>query len=323
MGKQYDQLDIDERYELCRLHEAGKGVHEIGRLMGRSGSTISRELRRNALPVSGYRPVSADRMALARCRRQSRIERLSPLRTYVGDGLAMGWSPEQIAGRLRREGSEHVVGVETIYRHIYRPAGRREKLHRFLPRAKVRRGRRYFKRRRDPIPGRRSIHERPQTVASRDEFGHWEGDLMQFRTQRGNLLTLCERKTRFVLTAPLKSKTAAETGKAVIDSLRRLPQAARKTVTYDNGGEFLDFPTLEATLNMATYFCDPHAPWQRGSIENTNGILRRDMPRKTDITNYSDKDIGDITWAVNSTPRKCLGFKTPAEAFLENLKCCT
>jgi IS30 family transposase len=323
MGTHYDQLDIDERYELYRLHEAGKAVREIGRLMGRSSSTISRELRRNALPRGEYKPGSADRIALSRCRRLSRIERLSLLRSYVGDSLAMGWSPEQIAGRLRLEGSEHTASVETIYRFIYRPAVRREKLHRFRPRAKATRGRRTFKRRREPIPGRRSIHQRPQTVTLRHEFGHWEGDLMQFRTQRGNLLTLCERKTRFTLTAPLKTKLAAETGTEIIKVLGALPQGARKTVTFDNGGEFAQHQRLEAALGVVVYFCDPHSPWQRGTIKNINGILRRDMPKKSDITNYTAQDTSDITWAINSTPRKCLGYKTPAEAFLENLRCCT
>ena len=126
------------------------------------------------------------------------------------------------------------MGIETIYRYIYRPRVRSEKLYHFLPRAKASRGRRYFKRRREPLANRRSIHERPEIVTSRHEFGHWEGDLMQFRTQRGNLLTVCERKTRFTLTAPLKTKTAAETGVALIDVLRLLPHAARKTVTFDN-----------------------------------------------------------------------------------------
>lgn len=323
MGTHYDQLSLDERYEIYRLHQSNTSLRQIGRLMGRSASTISRELKHNALPRGDYKPASAERIALSRRRRLSRIERLSPLQSYVDDGLAMGWSPEQIAGRLRRERSEHTVGVETIYRYIYRWRMRKEKLWRFLPRAKASRGRRYFKRRRDPLPDRRSIHERPQAVASRNEFGHWEGDLMQFRTQRGNLLTLCERTTRFVLTAPLKTKTAAETGRAIIDILRRLPGPARQTLTFDNGGEFQDFPRLEAALDMATYFCDPHAPWQRGTIENTNGLLRRDMPRKTDITNYTARDVGEIAWAVNSTPRKCLGYKTPAEAFMENIRCCT
>jgi len=323
MGRHYDQLSLDERYEIYRLHQSKTSLRQIGRIMGRHPSTISRELERNALPRGEYKPTSADRIAMSRRRRLSRIERLRQLRTYVDDRLAMGWSPEQIAGRLRLEGSEHTVGVETIYRYIYRPRRRSEKLWRFLPRAKANRGRRYFKRRREPLANRRSIHQRPECVALRQEFGHWEGDLMQFRTQRGNLLTVCERKTRFTLTAPLKTKTAAETGAALIDALRRVPQAARKTVTFDNGGEFHDHHKLEAVLKLEAYFCDPHSPWQRGTIENTNGILRRDMPRKTNITNYTVRDIGEITWAVNSTPRKCLGFKTPAEAFLENLECCT
>jgi transposase, IS30 family len=287
MGKHYDQLSSDERYEIYRLHQSNMSLRQIGRMMGRSESTISRELERNALPRGEYKPASADRMAMSRRRRLSRIERLRQLRTYVDERLAMGWSPEQIVGRLKLEGSEHAVGIETIYRYIYRPRVRPEKLYRFLPRAKASRGRRYFKRRRDPLPGRRSIHERPETVALRGEFGHWEGDLMQFRTQRGNLLTVCERKTRFTLSAPLKTKTAAETGEALIDVLLHLPRAARKTMTFDNGGEFHDHRKLEAVLELKTFFCDPHSPWQRGTIENTNGILRRDMPRKTDITNYS------------------------------------
>ena len=323
MGKNYDQLDIDERYEIYRLHQANTSLQAIGRLMGRSPSTVSRELRRNALPRGEYNPGSADRIALSRCRRLSRIERLNPLRTQVGDGLAMGWSPEQITSRLRLKGSEHSVSVETIYRFIYHPRVRSEKLYRFLPRAKASRGRRYFKRRREPIEGRRSISERTQSVALREEFGHWEGDLMQFRTQRSNLLTVCERKSRFILTFHLQTKTADETGEAVIKLLRNLPRAARKSITYDNGGEFARHADMEAALNMPVYFCDPHSPWQRGSIENANGILRRDLPRKTNITNYTVRDISEITWAINSTPRKCLGFKTPAEAFLQSLQCCT
>src|SRR5512143_2615045 len=195
MGAKYEQLDLDERIEVARLDEAGTSRRQIGRMIGRSASTVGRELRRNTLSRGGYKPASADRIALSRRRRLSRIERVSPLRSHVCDRLAMGWSPEQIAGRLEQEGSEHRISHESIYRFIYRPRLRREKLHRFLPRAKATRGRRYFKRRRDPIPGRTSIHERPRAVETREQFGHWEGDLMHFRTQRGNLLTLCERKT--------------------------------------------------------------------------------------------------------------------------------
>jgi len=319
MGTEYNQLDIDERYELFRLREAGTAQKDIAVLMNRSESTISRELRRNALPKSSYRPGSADRIALSRRRRSSKLERLSLLGHHVRDRLAMGWSPEQISGRLKLEGSEHTISHESIYRYIYRPKVRKEKLHRYLARAKARRGRRYFKRHRLPVANRRSIHDRPEGAENREEFGHWEGDLMQLRTQRGNLLTLCERMTRFLITASLKTKTASETGNVLRNIFHRLPEPARHTVTFDNGGEFAEHETLTSETGVQAFFCDPHSPWQRGAIKNTNGVIRRDMPRKTDRADYSPADIDDIMWAVNSTPRKCLGYRTPAEAFLENL----
>jgi IS30 family transposase len=217
MGKHYDQFDLDDRIEISRLHTDGISRRAIGRVMGRSASTISRELRRNSLPKGGYKSASADRIALSRRRRLSRIERLSSLGDHVRDHLAMGWSPEQIAGRLRLEGSEHGVSHESIYRFIYRWPVRREKLYRYLPRAKATRGRRYFKRRRAPIPGRRSIHERGQSIDNRSQFGHWEGDLMQFRTQKGNLLTAVERKTGLTLATGLPSKTAEATAASLAD----------------------------------------------------------------------------------------------------------
>ena len=323
MGKPYGQLDLDERIELSRHHDAGKAPSEIARVMGRHRTTIDRELKRNSLPKAGYKPASADRIALSRCRRKSRIERLSPLRDHIDDHLAMGWSPEQIAGRLRLEGSQHRVSHESIYRYIYRPKVRPKKLHRYLARAKATRGRRYFKRRREPIPGRRSIHERGQAIDNRSEFGHWEGDLMQFRTQRGNLVTLVERQTRLTLASGLPSKTAEATAAKLTSLFSGLPEAARRSITFDNGSEFAQHHKLERDLGMLTFFCDPHSPWQRGSIENANGILRRDLPRKTEFTDYSEQDIQDILWANNTTPKKRLGFLTPAEAFLHQLRCCT
>ena len=323
MGKDYRQLDLDERIELSRHHDAGKALSEIARIMDRHPATIGRELKRNSLPKGGYKPASADRIALSRRRRLSRIERLSPLRDHVSDHLAMGWSPEQIAGRLRLEGYQHRVSHESIYRFIYRWPVRREKLHRYLPRAKARRGRRYFKRRREPIPGRQSIHERGQAINNRTEFGHWEGDLMQFRTQRGSLVTLVERQTRLTLADPLPSKTAEATATTLSGSFAALPEAARRSITFDNGPEFARHHRLQEDLAMQTFFCDPHSPWQRGSIENANGILRRDLPRKTELSDYSHQDIHDIVWAINTTPRKCLGFLTPAEAFIHQLRRCT
>jgi IS30 family transposase len=323
MGKHYHQFDLDDRIELSRLHVAGTPPREIARIMGRHPSTIGRELKRNGLPRAGYKPAAADHMAFARRRRQSRIERLSPLGDHVRDHLAMGWSPEQIAGRLRLMGTEHTVSHESIYRFIYRRSVRREKLHRYLARAKASRGRRYFKRRREPIAGRRSIHERGHSIDNRQVFGHWEGDLMQFRTQRGNLLTLVERQSRLILAAPLPTKTAETTATSLAGVFSNLPAAARRSITFDNGSEFANHNKLQQDLAMQTFFCDPHSPWQRGSIENANGVLRRDLPRKTELNDYTNKDINDIVWAINTTPRKCLGYLSPAEAFLHQLRCCT
>jgi IS30 family transposase len=323
MGKHYGQLDLDERIELSWHHDAGKARSEIARIMGRHPATIGRELRRNNLPNAGYKPASADRMALSRRRRRSKIERLSLLGDHVRDHLAMGWSPEQIAGRLRLEGSQHSVSHESIYRFIYRWPIRREKLHCYLTRAKATRGRRYFKRRREPIPGRRTIHERGQAIDDRGQFGHWEGDLMQFRTQKGNLVVVIERKTGLTLAGGLPRKTAEATAAKLTDLLSGLPEVARRSITFDNGSEFAEHDKLERELGLQTFFCDPHAPWQRGSIENANGILRRDLPRKTDFADYSEQDIQDLVWANNTTPRKRLGYRTPAEAFLHQLRCCT
>ena len=316
MGTKYDHLTLDERCEISRLHENGASNRRIGRLMGRSASTISRELGRNSLPRAGYKPASADRMALARKRRLPKIERVNPLKTHILDRLAMGHSPEQVVGRLTLEQSDHKVSVETIYAWVYGPHGRRQKLHRLLPRGKAKRGRRSRRGRREPpIPDRMPIHQRPTKAHLRAEAGHWEADLMHFRGQKTCLLTCQDRRSRLLLAAPLPSKAAETTARALTNLLLTVPKRARKTVTLDNGGEFHDHKSLP----LRAFFCDPHSPWQRGSIENANGILRRCLPRKTRLSDSSAQDIEDITWTYNTTPRKCLGFLTPLEAFAKSI----
>lgn len=319
MGKRYCQLGLDERIELDHLRKAGCSLRKIGRIMGRSHATISREVRRNGLPRAGYKPARADVMAYVRCDRLRKLERLSALRDHVHDRLAMGWSPEQIAGRLRLERSQHTISHETIYRYIYCRQMRQHRLCRYLPQAKARRGLRYFKRHREPLPQRMNIANRPQAVEQRQQFGHWECDLLQFRTQRGAVLNVTERTTRFSLLSSLPNKRAASTGLAIVDQMSGLPPQAKRSITFDRGGEFTDHQTMKQSLGVDIWYCDPHSPWQRGTVENTNGILRRDMPRKTDITGYTEKDIATIQHLINSTPRKCLGYKTPEEAFIQKL----
>lgn len=232
----------------------------------------------------------------------------------------MGWTPEIIAGRMELDGVEHSVSTESIYRHIFSPAGRREGLPKYLPQRKSRRGRRARNGKRAPsIPSRTPISQRPEAVDNRAEFGHWEGDLVHFSRQRDILLTLHERSTRLTLARRLQSKDARDTANAIIAELRGLPVEARQTITHDNGGEFARHQKVKDALGLPAYFCDPNSPWQRGGVENANGRIRVELPRKTDLSEYSDADIDDIVWIMNSTPRKCLGFQTPIEAFAQKL----
>ena len=297
----------------------GLSKAEIARRLDRHRSTIDRELRRNS-NVGDYRPDSAERRAWARKLRGSKIERSTRLAEHVGDRLAMGWTPEIIAGRMELEGMDHSVCAESIYRHIFSPAGRREGLPKYLPQRKSRRGRRARNGKREPsIPNRIPISQRPESVEDRTEFGHWEGDLVHFSRQRDILLTLHERSTRLTLVRRLQSKDASDTAEAIIKELRGLPKKARRTITHDNGGEFARHAKVEDALEMPAYFCDPHSPWQRGGVENANGRVRVELPRKTDLFAFSEADIDDIVWIMNSTPRKCLGFQTPIEAFAQQL----
>ena len=319
MGTRYSHLTLEDRCRLRGLMEMGLSVSEIARRLGRHRATIHRETGRNRC-VAGYRPDSADRRAWVRKLRGSRIERSTRLRAYVEDRLAMGWSPEQIAGRMERERLEHVASVESIYRHAYSPLGRRAGLPRLLAQRKAKRGRRGRNGKREPsIPNRTSIHQRPTKAHLRSQFAHWEGDLMHFHRQRDILPTPQERKSRLTLARRLLSKDADVTAGAIASELGGLPAKARRTITHDNGGEFARHETVTAEIGTRAFFCDPHSPWQRGSIENANGRLRRELPRKTSLRDHNDDDIEDVIWNLNSTPRKCLDYRTPIESFPVNL----
>lgn len=319
MGESYSHLTLEERCRLRGMIEMGLPKAEMARRLGRHRSTIHRELDRNS-NVPGYRPDGADRLAWARKLRGSRIERSTRLRGYIEDRLAMGWSPEQVAGRMEREGLAHRVSAESIYRHVYSRAGRRAGLPRQLAQRKAKRGRRRRTGAREPsIPNRIPIHQRPTKAHLRSEFGHWEGDLMHFRRQRDILLTLQERRSRLTLARRLLSKDAESTADTIAAELGELARQARRTITHDNGGEFARHEKVTAEAGLRAFFCDPHSPWQRGGIENANGRLRREFPRKTSLADYTDDDINDVIWNLNSTPRKCLAYRTPIEAFAANL----
>jgi transposase, IS30 family len=323
MGKDYDQLTASERCEIARLRQAGQSIRQIATALDRSPSSISRELNRNHGAQVGYQPVYAQEQAAARRWKGSRLERDAKLRRLVLGCLRRGWSPEQIAGWLDRQKVVPTVSHETIYRFIYAQIRRTNdgSWRNYLPRAKYKRGWR-AKSGGSPasfIKDRVSIALRPRAVQARRTFGHWEADLMLFATTGPVVLVAHERKSRLLLLAKQPSKASQPAAEQLIAWFEALDRRLRKTITFDNGTEFAQHFMLTDELKMRTFFCDPHSPWQKGSIENAIGRMRRPLPRKTDLTTIADHDLDAYVAAYNNTPRRCLGFKSPAQAFLTQL----
>lgn len=317
--KVYGHLTHEERERIAVLRAEGLCASRIGREIGRPPCTVGRELKRNSNGDGGYRPVSAEGRYLARRHRERILDSHPALGAFVAERLYEGWTPEQISGWLGA-GRENLpaISFEAIYDWIYGPTQKAEKLWKLLPRRQAKRGRRKRRKVRNAIAGRRSIHDRPEDVNSRETVGHWEGDLMICKRTRP-VLVLKERKSRFVIAAKLSGKTAAETAAAIMSVFQRLAPDIRKSITFDNGGEFAKHGLIRDAFNMTTWFCDAYASWQKGAVENMNGRLRRDLPRKRDIDKMSDEELQDILLTHNLTPRKCLGFKTPAQAILKEL----
>ena len=238
----------------------------------------------------------------------------------MGDRLAEGWTPEQISGWLKSGNGPRLraIGCETIYAFIYRTGQKAEALWRYLTRRHKRRRPRRARPSRDAIKDRASIHDRPKTIESRSEAGHWEGDLIICKCTRP-VLVLHERKSRVTLAARLTGKTAAETISAMLAVFGRIDPHLRRSITFDNDTAFAQHGLLRTMRNMTTWFCDAYASWQKGGVENANGRLRRWLPRHLDIDRTSDREIQEIVLTTNLTPRKCLGFKTPLQALLAEL----
>jgi IS30 family transposase len=301
-----------------------------GRLAaGRSVSTVSREVRRNSV-AGRYRGHVADRLAGERARRPkpAKLAVNERLRGWVEEKLALDWSPEQVSARLREEFAddpEMRVSAETIYQSLYvqgRGALRRElAVHLRTGRAQ-RRPRRAGTADRTTIAGLVSIRERPAEAADRAVPGHWEGDLIE-GTRRGGgsqIGTLVERSTRFTLLVPLpEGKSAPAVAVALTPVIAGLPDALRRSLTWDRGGEMAAHQQISVAADCAIYFCDPHSPWQRPSNENTNGLLRQYFPKGTDLSVHSPEHLAAVADKLNGRPRKTLGWKTPAEALAEFL----
>jgi IS30 family transposase len=306
---------------IFRLVQGKVSIRGIADQLGRHRSTIYREIGRNEFRdvrlYRGYYPVTAHDSARRRRQRRRKLIQDACLREHVLAKLALGWSPEQIAGRLRHVEDRRLCH-ETIYQFVYGPEGQALELHRHLLRARRRRRQRFGRKPRSrKIPADLSIACRPTSIASREEIGHWEGDLLIFRQAHGraNLTSLVERQSRLVRLVRNSDRRSAGVVEAIGAALADFPAEARRSITFDRGSEFLAYDHLASEHGIVTWFCDPHAPWQKGSIENANGRLRRFLPGEIDLAALTPAELHEVETRMNSTPRKCLGFMTPTEAF--------
>jgi IS30 family transposase len=322
MPKEYAQLSLEDRCEIARLQAEGRSVRQIAATLDRAPSTITRELKRNRGSQVGYKPSYANQQARARRWSGSRLEREAGLRQAVIERLAAGWSPEQVSGRLKLEANQPIISHESIYRFIHAQIARTKDYswRRLLPRGKSKRG---FRGRKGGSPasfidGRVSISERPVEASDRNTPGHWEADLMLFAKYGQAILTLHERHSRLIFATRPPNKASAPIAELLVSFFANLPPSLRQTVTFDNGTEFARHRELHR-LALATFFCDPHAPWQKGGIENAIGRMRRFIPRKTDLAMLPQEIFLALVSAYNNTPRKCLDFRTPAETFIQVL----
>jgi IS30 family transposase len=308
---------------ISHLKLNGISLREIGKRIGRHHSTIRREIIRNGpLYESGvYWYDYAHVKAVERGKKPRHFKRKSHQRlvSYVEDKLKADWSPEEIAGRIMvdyHEETDMRISTETIYRWIYRDAMQGGTLYRSLRRRhkKRRRQKRYGSGRRF-IAGRVSIAERPAIVQQRVRFGDWEGDTIEGAKGSSYVVTHVERKSRYLLAGKLPDKKSLT---LVVKSSRlfaKVPKRLRKTNTFDNGKEFTRFKELEAKTGLVIYFADPYAAWQRGTNENTNGLLRQYLAKGSDFRQISDDYLTATVKKLNNRPRKCLGYQTPHEVF--------
>ena len=310
----YHRVTSEERRLIYEWRQAGKGFREIARLLSRSPSTVSREVARNS-GQRGYRPKQAQERAEARARRPGPRRFTEEVRVDVEEKLRKGWTPEMICGRARLEGRESVC-KETIYKHVYGDAKSGGTLWECLPRAKRKRKRRCPRtdgRGRGRIPDRRGIELRPPEVELRITIGHWEGDLVVGVNASGYLVTLVERVTRFALVGWSQTK-GAEAVTAEIIRLLADHGIVCTGITFDNGKEFARHKEIAAALGVDVFFARPYHSWERGTNENTNGLIRRLFPKSASFANIGEEDLQRIDCFLNDRPKKCLGWKTPREA---------
>lgn len=327
----YKHLSIEEREKIQSMMWEKRSVREIAEAIGRNPSSISREINRNIPLHRIYKPRLANERAEQKRKSRGRKLRLKNgfIRRYVVDHLKKGYSPEQIAGRLQLDHPKEKISYEAIYQYIYNQVHRQgngwmkpgyhdlrpylKRRHKRRIRKGMRKGQRIWR------PKGISIDQRPHEVEERKMLGHWEGDSVVSRKSKVGLNTLVERKTGLVLITKIQNTTAQETKNVVVDRMKNIPRRFRKTLTTDNGSENFEYQYISKELNITCYFAHPYHSWERGTNENTNGLIRWYFPKGTDFATISNEDIQTVERTLNNRPRKRLGWKTPLEAFNESV----
>lgn len=312
-------LSLADREEISRGLVAGRSLRSIALALGRPASTISREVQRNG-GAQVYRAASADQCAWSKAARPKtwRLACNEPLRQAVTEKLQLDWAPQQIAGWLKREyeNQSHMqVSHETIYRSLFVQAKstlKQELVAHLRSKRQMRRTLALKDYRQGQIVGAVSIRERPACVEDRAVPGHWEGDLI-IGARNSQVATLVERHSRYVMLAKLGGKDSQTVVDALIERVKALPHNLMSTLTWDRGTELAQHARFTVATDVKVYFCDPRSPWQRGTNENTNGLLRYYLPRAEDLSAYSQEQLDEIAMKLNTRPRQTLGFEAPAE----------
>jgi transposase, IS30 family len=329
MGTHYEQLKPEERATVMLMDREGSSIRAMARTVGRSPSTISREIARHRVTGQAYdaaRAGSRARASRVQCRKSRKLGQETMLFGVVEHFLREGWSPEQIAGTMKAlypQQPERRVSHETIYNALYViPKGelRTDLLNCLRQRRRVRRPRARGEDRRGQIQDMASLHVRPPEVEDRLIPGHWEGDLIKGAFNRSAVGTLVERTSRLVLLVWVENGSALAALEGFSRVLNGVPEPLRKTLTYDQGKEMSEHKRLTDMTGVAVFFADPHSPWQRGSNENTNGLLREYLPKGTDLSGYTQDDLNAIAGKLNHRPRKIHGFRTPLQVYNDMLQ---
>lgn len=324
-AKKYKRLALKERVVIETLLQENKTKSYIAKALNRSRSTISRELNKWDGDYSADLANWCAKEDYLNKRNRDKINTYNRLKIFVYRGLLSGWSPEQISGRLKLNyPNDPIMSIsyEAIYTHIYahRQARLNRKLIALLPYQKTQRRRANIKSKRGvKIKNQTSIDDRPKHIDKREEIGHWEGDLVIGKGQKSAIGTLVERKARFTFIIKLKNRKSATVRKGFVKEFNQIDTLFTKTLTYDNGTEMAEHKQFSNHTGMPVYFAHPYSSWERGTNENTNGLIRRFFPKRTNFNNVTEKQLKIVQEKLNNRPRKVLGYRTPNEVFQSEL----